>query len=86
MIIVGGLGSVAGSLYGALFLGLLPPLLAELAALFSGADSSFSAQLPALQLGAFGAAIVLFLLFEPRGLDQLWRRAKDYFGVWPFRY
>jgi branched-chain amino acid transport system permease protein len=86
MIIVGGLGSVAGSVYGALFLGLLPPLLAELGARVSGADASVSARLPALQLGAFGAAIVLFLLFEPRGLEQLWRRAKDYFGLWPFRY
>lgn len=94
MIIVGGLGSIAGSLYGAVFMGLLPPLLAELAALasssFRGAPSPggahLSAQLPALQLGVFGLAIVLFLLWEPRGLDQLWRRAKDYFGFWPFRY
>jgi branched-chain amino acid transport system permease protein len=30
--------------------------------------------------------IVLFLLFEPRGLDRIWRRAKDYVRHWPFRY
>ena len=86
MIIVGGLGSVAGSIFGAVFIGLLPPLLAELAALAGGSGARLSAQLPALQLGAFGLAIMLFLLCEPRGLDQLWRRAKDYFGFWPFRY
>jgi branched-chain amino acid transport system permease protein len=85
MIIVGGLGSVAGSVYGALFLGLLPPLLAELAALVGG-DADLAARLPALQLAAFGVAIVLFLMFEPRGLRQLWRRLEDYFGYWPFSY
>jgi len=86
MIIVGGLGSLAGSVYGAVFIGLLPPLLSELATLASSGGSSWTAQLPALQLGAFGAAIVLFLLFEPRGLARLWQRALDYFGSWPFRY
>ena len=86
MIIVGGLGSVAGSVYGALFISLLPPLLAELAELVGGGSSRLTAQLPALQLGAFGATIVLFLLFEPRGLEQLWRHTKHYFRLWPFRY
>jgi len=86
MIIVGGLGSVAGSVYGALFISLLPPLLAELAELVGGGSSRLTAQLPALQLGAFGATIVLFLLFEPRGLEQLWRHTKHDFRLWPFRY
>jgi branched-chain amino acid transport system permease protein len=85
MIIVGGLGSVAGSVYGALFIGLLPPLLAELAGLVAG-NAELAARLPALSLAVFGAVIVLFLSLEPRGLAQLWQRTKDYFGFWPFRY
>jgi branched-chain amino acid transport system permease protein len=34
----------------------------------------------------FGLAIVLFLVFEPKGLARIWQRAKDYFRLWPFRY
>jgi branched-chain amino acid transport system permease protein len=29
--------------------------------------------------------IVLFLIFEPRGLARIWGRTKDYFRLWPFR-
>lgn len=86
MIIVGGLGSVAGSVYGAAFLLLVPPLLSALADAIRDTAPFLAAELPALQVAAVGLIIILFLLFEPRGLDRLWRRVKDYFGFWPFRY
>jgi branched-chain amino acid transport system permease protein len=86
MIIVGGLGSVAGAIYGAAFLMLLPPLLAEAADALRGSAPFLAAELPALQVAAVGLVIMLFLLFEPRGLARLWQRGKDYFGTWPFRY
>jgi branched-chain amino acid transport system permease protein len=34
----------------------------------------------------FGALIVFFLIFEPRGLAELWRRMKNFFLLWPFSY
>ena len=86
MIIVGGLGSIAGSIYGAAFLMLVPPLLSALADVIRDTAPFLADQLPALQVAAVGLVIILFLLFEPRGLDRLWRRVKDYFGYWPFRY
>jgi branched-chain amino acid transport system permease protein len=86
MIIVGGLGSVAGAVYGAAFIMLLPPLLAELADALRASVPILADQLPAVQAATFGLVIVLFLLFEPRGLDRIWRRAKDYVRFWPFRY
>lgn len=86
MIIVGGLGSVAGAVYGAIFLMLLPPLLAELADLLRETTPVLAAELPAVQVAAVGLVIMLFLLFEPRGLDRLWRRVREYFRCWPFRY
>jgi branched-chain amino acid transport system permease protein len=86
MIIVGGLGSVAGAVYGAIFVMLLPPLLAELADLLRPGVPFLADQLPAVQVAAFGLAIMLFLLFEPRGLNRIWQRAKDYVRFWPFRY
>jgi branched-chain amino acid transport system permease protein len=86
MIIVGGLGSVAGAVYGAAFLMLLPPLLAELADAVRSTAPLLAEHLPAVELIAVGLVIMGFLLFEPRGLDRLWRRAREYFGFWPFRY
>ncbi len=86
MIIVGGLGSIAGSIYGAAFIMLVPPLLSALADAVRDTAPFLADQLPALQVAAVGLVIILFLLFEPRGLDRVWRRIRDYFGFWPFRY
>jgi branched-chain amino acid transport system permease protein len=86
MIIVGGLGSIAGSIYGAAFLMLVPPVLSALADAVRDTAPFLADQLPALQVAAIGVVIMVFLLFEPRGLDRLWRRVKDTSGNWPFRY
>ena len=86
MIIVGGLGSIAGAVYGAIFMGLLPALLTELVELASATVPSLTEQLPAIRNAVFGIAIIVFLLVEPRGLDRIWSRIKDYIRFWPFRY
>jgi branched-chain amino acid transport system permease protein len=39
-----------------------------------------------LQTVVFGLLIVGFLVFEPHGLVEIWRRLKDYFRLWPFEY
>jgi branched-chain amino acid transport system permease protein len=85
MIIIGGLGSVAGAVYGAGFMIFLESYVQRLGQNLQGIEL-ISKNIPALQLFIFGAVIVLFLLFEPRGLARLWQRAKDYFRLWPFRY
>ncbi len=86
IIIVGGLGSVAGSIYGSVFMITLPAILQQLGRSMRGTFPTFQAQLPAIQLGVFGLVIILFLIFEPRGLARIWQRMKDYFRLWPFRY
>jgi branched-chain amino acid transport system permease protein len=85
MIIVGGLGTVSGSIYGAAFMIGVPAYLDQLSFRVSG-DSFLARDLPAIKLLIFGLTIVLFLVFEPRGLARIWQRIKDYFGLWPFRY
>ena len=85
MIIVGGLGTVSGAIYGAVFMIGVPAYLDQLS--FRVSPDSFLAQdLPAIKLLIFGLTIVLFLVFEPRGLARIWQRMKDYFRLWPFRY
>lgn len=86
MIIVGGLGSVAGSVYGATFMTVLPAAIQQFGRNVRDTLPVISREMPAIQLIVFGLVIVLFLLFEPRGLDRTWQRIKDYFRLWPFRY
>jgi branched-chain amino acid transport system permease protein len=85
MIIVGGLGSISGSIYGAVFMIGVPAYLDQLSFRVSP-DSFLARDLPAIKLLIFGLTIVLFLIFEPRGLARIWQRMKDYFRLWPFRY
>ena len=89
MIIIGGLGSVLGSIFGAIFVTLLPiatrwTLEAFGGLIFSPAD--LANLIPNLRLVIFGTLIILFLALEPEGLNRLWRNVLNYFRVWPFSY
>lgn len=86
MIIVGGLGSIAGAVYGATLITLLPALIRQVAESVRGSVPFLEAQLPHIQNALFGLVIILFLIFEPRGLNRIWGRCKDYVRFWPFRY
>lgn len=89
MIIIGGMGSVTGSILGAAFITLLPVVtrraLASIGAMFAGSFDA-AAVLPEVRLCLFGALIILFLVAEPEGLDRLWRNVRTYFRTWPFSY
>ncbi|QBX56598.1 branched-chain amino acid ABC transporter permease [Nocardioides seonyuensis] len=86
MIIVGGLGSVAGAVYGAFFITLLPVFLNEFIGGLGEDVPWLVSRLPAIENAVFGLVIIAFLLIEPRGLDRIWQRMKDYVRFWPFRY
>jgi branched-chain amino acid transport system permease protein len=84
MIIVGGVGSVLGSIMGAVFITLLPYVLDQL---FLFLDLKIRANMLAgIHQIVFGCLIVGFLLFEPRGLAEIWRRIRSAAADWPFRY
>lgn len=89
MIIIGGLGSVLGSIFGAIFVTLLPVLIRATMEGAGGLVFSPSALdniIPRLSLAIFGAAIIVFLVVEPEGLNRLWRNVRNYFRFWPFSY
>lgn len=86
MIIVGGLGTIRGSLFGAALITLLPATITTVGRGLQQTAPAIAAQLPNVQQAAFGLVIILFLVFEPEGLSKLWRNVKDYFYVWPFAY
>ncbi len=89
-IIVGGIGTVFGSILGALFLGGLPGLIERYSDVIPGvattAGGSGIISVFALNQAIFGLLIVVFLVLEPRGLAALWLRTKAYFKTWPFSY
>jgi branched-chain amino acid transport system permease protein len=86
MIIIGGLGSVLGSVLGAAFLTLLP----ELLRIATGALADFWPPLTglfaSLKSGLFGLVIVLFLVFEPDGMAARWRTIRAWWKLYPFSY
>ncbi|HSF79776.1 MAG TPA: branched-chain amino acid ABC transporter permease [Anaerolineales bacterium] len=86
MIIIGGLGSVPGSFFGATFMTLLPAILTNLGRALKSTFPIIEAIIPFIQQAAFGLVIILFLIFEPEGLNKMWRNIKDYFRLWPFSY
>ena len=92
MIIIGGLGSIVGSIFGAAFITLMNPALRGIMdrlAVFwtSGGElSQVMTIFTQVRIILFGALIIVFLILEPEGLNKLWRNVKAYFRVWPFSY
>lgn len=86
MIIIGGLGSITGSYLGAIFMTLLPAVLSNLGSALKDTFPSIDSLIPFIQQAVFGLVIILFLIFEPEGLNKIWKNIKDYFRLWPFSY
>lgn len=76
MIIIGGLGSVMGSIFGAAFLTILPELLRLSTTALSGSFPELVGKLAALKELVFGVLVICFLIFEPHGLAAIWKRVK----------
>jgi branched-chain amino acid transport system permease protein len=86
MAIVGGLGTLHGAFWGPLAIKILD-LQVERLSEWVGAHMTNAANLAtALRPLSFGLVIVLFLMFEPRGIANWWRIARSYVKLWPFRY
>ena len=84
-IIVGGLGSVRGAIFGAVFMTLVPELLKLGVATLEPYYPGVVQVLSPVRTIVFGALIVGFLIFEPLGLNETWRRIRHRFALWPFR-
>jgi len=84
MLIVGGMGSIPGAILGAVFLKLLDELVTLLGPILSVAVAAQAAA--SLGLITRGLVIILFLIFEPRGLEHRWELIKAYSRLWPFSH
>ncbi len=84
MLIVGGMGSISGAIMGAISLKLLDEMVIVVGPILSKAVAAQAAA--SLALITHGLIIILFLIFEPRGLHHRWGMIKAYFRLWPFSH
>ena len=82
MIIIGGMGSIMGSIFGAAFIVVLPILLNQLPGIIG--ISMSTALISHMEFMIFGALIIFFLIVEPHGLARLWSIGKEKLRLWPF--
>jgi len=84
MLIVGGMGSTAGAIFGAVALKLLDELVTIVGPILSTVVAAQAAA--SLALITRGLVIIIFLIFEPRGLVHRWEMIRAYFRLWPFSH
>jgi branched-chain amino acid transport system permease protein len=76
MILIGGLGSLRGVLFGSIFLVMSPELTQKLLGLFMSGNT----EVPGLRPFLFGASLILVLLFQPSGIDAIVARISRWLG------
>ncbi|MEW6350941.1 MAG: branched-chain amino acid ABC transporter permease [Thermodesulfobacteriota bacterium] len=88
ILIIGGMGSVLGGIFGTIFVKLLDELVLILTPFLGSIlpDQYASRISSSLGLVVFGLVVVLFLILEPRGLAHRWHVLKERFRRWPFTY
>jgi len=79
MIVIGGMGSLHGAVFGAIFVISLPELIGALKDYLPQAV----AEQPGLKMTIFGVIMILFVLFEPMGLYGRWLKIRTYFSLFP---
>ena len=79
MVVGGGLGSLHGAVYGAIFIGFIPQALA----LLRDNLPERLAQIPGLEPGIFGLILVLVLIYEPLGIHGRWLKIRSFFEEFP---
>jgi len=89
MILIGGAATISGSVMGALSISLLPRLTRELPAVLpfiSGSTTTGGLTVFTVETILYGLLIIVFLIFEPRGLFGIWIRIRNYWKSWPFSH
>ena len=82
MLIIGGMGSVSGVIYGVIAIKLLQQLATKIGP--SLADLLNPQAAVGLSLILPSVAIILFLIFAPRGIEHILERFKNYYQAWPY--
>lgn len=85
MLIVGGIGSILGAVLGTIALRLLQELLMILGPQLANVlpNARYDIAFPMVNV-VLGTTIILFLVYQPRGLAHIYRKIERFFRIWPF--
>jgi branched-chain amino acid transport system permease protein len=86
VILIGGVGSIHGTIFGSIFMVVVMELLQMAVIPLAAAWPKLLVDFLFIKEAAFGLAICAFMIFEPNGLAYRWWQAKNYFNLWPFSY
>lgn len=88
MLLVGGVGTISGAIIGAFFFTYLPILTRLLPGVLPTVSNNPTVSPNVFQIEGvlYGVLVIVFLIFEPRGLFGIWLRLRNYWKAWPFSY
>jgi len=86
VILIGGVGSIQGAIFGSIFMVVIMEVLQMAAIPIAEYFPQVLINFSYIKDMAFGLAICAFLIYEPNGLAYRWWQAKNYFNLWPFSY
>lgn len=87
MLVIGGAGSTLGPFFGAIFISGLREICVVAGPVISSLIPQISAQISsALVDMSFAVVLIVFLVFEPRGISHRWEILKESYRLWPFSY
>jgi len=88
VILIGGVGSIHGAIFGSLFMVVVMEILQLIIMQFADTaiGEKFMMDFLFVKEAAFGLAICAFMIFEPNGIAYRWWQIKNYFNLWPFSY
>ncbi|MBU2623069.1 MAG: branched-chain amino acid ABC transporter permease [Proteobacteria bacterium] len=87
ILIVGGMGSIMGAIFGTVFMKLIEEFVFVISPMLATWFPGFGAQFfAALSLAFYAIIIILFLVFEPRGINHLWVVLKNRYRLYPFSH
>jgi len=86
VILIGGVGSIHGTIFGAIFMVVVMESLQLAVIPLADVYPKLLMDFLFIKEAAFGLAICAFLIFEPNGLAYRWWQIKNYFNLWPFSY
>lgn len=86
VILIGGVGSIHGAVFGSIFMVVVMELLQMVALPVAEYYPKILIDFAYIKDSAFGLAICAFVIYEPNGLAYRWWQIKNYFNLWPFSY
>ena len=86
VILIGGVGSIHGTIFGAVFMVVVMEMLQLAVIPLADIYPKLLMDFLFIKEAAFGLAICVFMIFEPNGLAYRWWQMKNYFNLWPFSY